>query len=399
MKSPQTPAVTITQLSDGKRLFPFHILFLFFRCGQHFVLSFVDLVFCEILVQSTWIVVKIEHSGVCARERKKLTSVGYFIPIFYIYYITNIRTLSNDTHRIIIHWNTTSNFDYNYIVKMYSFNAVSLFLNHSAPSWVNFHRVEPKTFHFGYYWCYMVNSLVCGDMYKIPKVAPMVEMMKIHKRNLFVSSQKAKRKSISFPIINQLGLEVERTANLSITRATCCHSSLMASLRSCSANRISLRSIFWYTLFNTRRNCRSKLLVEELFLKARSWLFAHLNSITITFVSFWNELSQTYRCGTLLPLFSVVFKLSTSTLNGSFAPNRDPWRPSKTKAQKNEHETKKNPLVFLLLYCIYSLECLTPKTCWSSFQVAVRDLVLLNPFFINLKILFKSISHTWNWIR
>ena len=30
----------------------------------------------------------------------------------------------------------------------------------------------------------MVNSLVCGDMYKIPKVAPMVDTMKIHRRNL-----------------------------------------------------------------------------------------------------------------------------------------------------------------------------------------------------------------------
>lgn len=30
----------------------------------------------------------------------------------------------------------------------------------------------------------MVKSLVCGDLYRMPKVAPMVEMMKIHSRNL-----------------------------------------------------------------------------------------------------------------------------------------------------------------------------------------------------------------------
>ena len=32
---------------------------------------------------------------------------------------------------------------------------------------------------------YMVNSLVCGDMYRMPNVAPTVEIMKTHKRNLF----------------------------------------------------------------------------------------------------------------------------------------------------------------------------------------------------------------------
>ena len=32
---------------------------------------------------------------------------------------------------------------------------------------------------------YLVTSLVCGDMYRMPKVAPTVEIMKTHKRNLF----------------------------------------------------------------------------------------------------------------------------------------------------------------------------------------------------------------------
>lgn len=51
---------------------------------------------------------------------------------------------------------------------------------------------------------------------------------------------------------------------LSIIRATCCHSSLMTSLRSWSANRASLRSMCWYTLFSTRKNCLSKLSTDPI---------------------------------------------------------------------------------------------------------------------------------------
>ena len=50
---------------------------------------------------------------------------------------------------MIIHWNSTSSFDYKYIVKMDSFNEVSLSLNHNATSRVGLRRVEQKIFRFG----------------------------------------------------------------------------------------------------------------------------------------------------------------------------------------------------------------------------------------------------------
>jgi len=47
--------------------------------------------------------------------------------------------------------------------------------------------------------------------------------------------------------------------NLSHTSATCFHSTSVMSRRSCSVSRSSLRSMVWFTLLSTRKNCASKL--------------------------------------------------------------------------------------------------------------------------------------------
>lgn len=47
--------------------------------------------------------------------------------------------------------------------------------------------------------------------------------------------------------------------NLSHTSATCFHSTSVTSRRSCSVSRSSLRSMVWFTLLSTRKNCASKL--------------------------------------------------------------------------------------------------------------------------------------------
>lgn len=71
-------------------------------------------------------------------------------------------------------------------------------------------------------------NLACGDIDNIPNVVPSVE------------------------IINT------QSKNLSIIKATCCHSILILSLLSCSAVRISFFSIVRLTFSKTFKNCISK---------------------------------------------------------------------------------------------------------------------------------------------
>lgn len=136
-----------------------------------------------------------------------------------------------------------------------------------------------------------------------------------------------------------------------MTSATCCHSNLMTSFRSWSASRASLRSMCWYTLLRTRKNCLSKLstdpMLEGVLLinpglvpkldrhwtettktkkKSVSLLVFVVEWCTLVIVKQKNvksslEMFERYRCGKLVPLLSFLRLSPTSTLKRSFISN------------------------------------------------------------------------------